>query len=86
MKDPKDISMVEKFIVNKEDLETLKKYASEETQRAVFVESVYLDFEQMKASGIDAFEVSLSYKMYYMFYGWDVSSILVMNKDVIVPL
>ena len=52
-------------------------------------ENIYLDFEAMCASGIDALELDMS-KNYgylnYMLYGWDVSSILIMNKDIIVPL
>ena len=51
--------------------------------------NIYLDFEAMTSSGIDALELDMrdnySY-LYHMLYELDVSSILIMNKDIIVPL
>lgn len=46
-----------------------------------------LDFEQLLNDGVDAIEVKISndYRLYYRLYGWDCDSILVMNKDVIIP-
>lgn len=46
---------------------------------------IYLDFEKMKESGIDAIELHLSMdrELYWSLYGWDCDSILIMNKDVI---
>lgn len=52
----------------------------------------YLDFEQIKIDGYDAIELHLSedrssdclYGLYYVLYGWDCDSILVMNPNCIV--
>lgn len=46
-----------------------------------------IDFEAALAQGIDAIEISISKctELYWDLYGWDCDSILIMNKDVIVP-
>lgn len=53
---------------------------------------VLLDFERLLADGFDAIQVNMSNDtatrfgegLYHALYGWDMDSILVMNKDVIV--
>lgn len=47
-----------------------------------------LDFEEMLRKGIDAVELHLSEdkELYFELYGWDCDSILVLNKEVIVPI
>ena len=52
------------------------------------------DFEQMVSEGWDAVELHLSEEppsdyfsgLYFNLYGWDCDSIVVLNKDVIIPL
>lgn len=45
-----------------------------------------MDFEQLLSEGIDAVELFLeSRDLYYALYGWDCDSILIMNKEVIIP-
>ena len=48
---------------------------------------VNLDFEKI-AENYDAIIINAGTDtlLYYMFYGWDVDSILVLNKDVIIPV
>lgn len=48
---------------------------------------VYLDFEKL-TDEYDAIEVLISNdrRLYYALYGWDCDSILVLNKDVVIPL
>lgn len=56
-------------------LEHTSKYASDD--------DVYLDFEAL-AKQYDVVEILASKDdLYFAFYGWDIDSILVMNKDVI---
>lgn len=47
--------------------------------------AIYLDFEAMKASGVDAIELHLSndHRLYWGMYGWDCDSILIMNPEVV---
>lgn len=47
--------------------------------------NIYLDFEAMVKSGIDAVEVSISKfsQAYHLLYGWDCDSIVVLNKEAI---
>ena len=53
--------------------------------------TVYIDFEKAVASGIDAIELhisddtgsNISQQLYYLLYGWDCDSILIMNPDII---
>jgi len=50
--------------------------------------NVYLDFEELKKD-YDAIEVFISKdhdRLYWDLYGWDCDSILIMNKDIIIPL
>lgn len=44
-----------------------------------------IDFEKLKAYGIDAIELHLSddFGLYWQLYGWDCDSILILNKDVV---
>lgn len=55
-----------------------------------FAPTMYFDFEQMVKDGIDAIEIDLTTRdsqfIYYSLYGWDVSSILIMNKDCIITM
>lgn len=62
-----------------EDLEELPKL------EAFLSDSVCLDFEKLKASGIDAIELHFSedWRLYWALYGWDCDSILIMNPDVV---
>jgi len=54
---------------------------------------VYLDFEKLKDDGVDAVQVNISDDiteerkegLYWKLYGWDCDSILVLNKEVIIP-
>lgn len=45
-----------------------------------------LDFETMLESGIDAIEVFMNDALYFRMYGWDCDSLLVLNKNIIVPM
>jgi hypothetical protein len=50
--------------------------------------NVYLDFEKLKKD-YDAIEVLISKdfdRLYWDLYGWDCDCILIMNKDIIIPL
>lgn len=46
------------------------------------------DYEKLMKSGFDAVEVHISddYGLYHKLYGWDCDSIVVMNKDVVIPI
>ena len=68
-------------IRKKEDLNGLPRYNSE----FQIADAVYLDFEKLKDSGIDAVELHLSedYQLYWALYGWDCDSILILNPDII---
>ena len=46
---------------------------------------IRLDFEQLLSDGIDAIQINMGGELYFKLYGWDCDSILVMNKDVIIP-
>ena len=48
----------------------------------------YPDFEQMLASGIDAilFNMTSDYGLYWVLYGWDCDSLLVLNPDVVISV
>lgn len=49
------------------------------------IKSVYPDFEEI-SKYFDAIWYSKSrYQLYYMLYGWDVDSLLVLNPDIIIP-
>lgn len=81
-----DFFDIEKFIL-KDRENTLQKIREAET--SFIPGNVFLDFESMVKSGIDAIELDMTnnyYYLHYMLYEWDVSTILIMNKDVIVPL
>lgn len=47
--------------------------------------SIFLDFEKILKSGVDAIELFLSDDMalYYKLYGWDCDCILIMNPDIV---
>lgn len=50
--------------------------------------NIYIDFERAAHDGIDAIELDLTenyWILHYMLYNWDVNSILIMNKDIIIP-
>ena len=48
----------------------------------------YPDFEKIVAMGYDAVEVTLSrdWGLYHALYGWDCDSILILNKDIVIPI
>lgn len=47
-----------------------------------------IDFEKLRDFGYDALEIfaGSNRTIYDLFYGWDCDSILILNKDVIVPV
>jgi len=56
--------------------------------KKTFVWSIFIDFEKLKKD-YDAIEVFISKdhdRLYWDLYGWDCDSILIMNKDIIIPL
>lgn len=87
--EPKDFLQIEKFILNEGRYKERAMNSILRPEEVLIPADIYLDFEAMCASGIDALELDMS-KNYgylnYMLYGWDVSSILIMNKDIIVPM
>lgn len=62
-----------------DDLEMLPKIGSNVTDQ------VLLDFEKLCNDGVDAIELHLSddNELYWVLYGWDCDSILIMNPDII---
>lgn len=44
-----------------------------------------IDFEALKASGVDAIELHLSndHRLYWGMYGWDCDSIVILNPDIV---
>lgn len=50
--------------------------------------AVFIDFEKMLSDGWDALEISLTdyWRLYDLLYGWDCDSIVVLNRDAIVPV
>lgn len=74
------------FINSSSDLESLpkEKITSPTTK-------IYLDFESLLNSGVDAVQVNLSNdhtedwseRLYYKLYGWDCDSIIIMNPDIV---
>ena len=76
-----DFQKIEEFVLNKDKLKYLHA-------GSILVRTIYLDFEAMVRHGIDAIELDLTKNysdLYYALYGWDVNSILIMNKDIIIP-
>ena len=75
-----------------QDLTDLPKVDIIDELRETFRSVVHLDFEKLVSSGVDAIQVNIrgeavdefGKSLYYVLYGWDCDSILVMNKDVIV--
>lgn len=74
----------------------LKLPQKRDANLAKCIDQIFLDFEAIKNSGIDAIELhlseekiesvgSLGNRLYYTLYGWDCDSILIMNPDIIVP-
>lgn len=87
--EPKDFLQIEKFILNEGRYKERAMQSINHPEEMLIQENIYLDFEAMSASGIDALELDMRenfYYLHYMLYDWDVSSILIMNKDIIVPL
>ena len=50
-----------------------------------YIDSCYLDFEKLSEM-YDAIEVTNINELYYLLYGWDCNSILIMNPRVIQPV
>ena len=80
------------YINSADDLIDLPKIQSEFPLPSMFT---FLDFEQLLESGIDAIQVNMSNEsevgewgegLYWRLYGWDCDSILVMNKEIVVPI
>lgn len=48
----------------------------------------FIDFEKMIRDGWDALEISLTdyWRLYDLLYGWDCDSIVVLNRDAVVPV
>ena len=70
-------------IVNsKQDLENLPKQPISERSSWEII-----DFEKLKET-YDAIEINISkdYELYYLLYGWDCDSILIMNPNIIEPI
>lgn len=46
------------------------------------------NYEKLMKGGFDGVEVHISddYNLYYKLYGWDCDSIVIMNKDIVVPI
>lgn len=49
---------------------------------------VFIDFEKMLSDGWDTLEISLTdyWRLYDLLYGWDCDSIVVLNRDAVVPV
>lgn len=67
-------------IRSRSDLEKLPRQ-----QEAMITQWIHLDFEKIKASGVDAIELHLSedWELHWTLYGWDCDSILIMNPDIV---
>lgn len=50
---------------------------------ARFYEEYYIDFEELVRQGFDGIHVKMNHDLHYVLYGWDVSSLLLFNPDVI---
>lgn len=70
-------------IVKISDISDLNNLPKLEPIRDYAMASVYLDFEKMVKDGVDAIEVIMNNDLYWALFSWDVSSILVMNPEVI---
>ena len=76
-----DFQKIEEFVLNKDKLKYLHA-------GSIMLWTIYLDFEAMVRHGIDAVELDLTKNysdLHYALYDWDVNSILIMNKDIIIP-
>lgn len=72
-------------IIHIRRLEDLKDLPEDNTALFKLSDTVFLDFEKMRNSGIDAIELHLSedHRLYWALYGWDCDSILVMNPNIV---
>lgn len=81
----KDIKSLEKYILNTDAIEKVDQCINE---RVMVGCKICFDFERMLNDGIDAVELILDNEEYeylhWMFYSWDVSSVLILNKDIII--
>lgn len=81
----KDIKSLEKYILNTDVIEKVDQCINE---RVMIGCKICFDFERMLNDGIDAVELILDNEEYeylhWMFYSWDVSSVLILNKDIII--
>lgn len=76
-----DFQKIEEFVLNKDRLKYLHA-------GSIMIRTICLDFEAMVRHGIDAIELDLTKNygdLHYALYSWDVNSILIMNKDIIIP-
>lgn len=48
-----------------------------------FYEEYYIDFEELERQGFDGIFVKMSSDLHYILYGWDCSTLLLFNPDVI---
>lgn len=66
----------------------LHEYDFNKVDFTVIPHTIYIDFERLCQDGVDAIELDLNenyWYLHYMLYAWDVNSILIMNKDIIIP-
>lgn len=73
-----DIANLEKYILNPERIDRLSSWAPS---------NIWLDFEAMLKDGYDAIYVDMRIdpvRVRYALYSWDVNTLLVLNKDVVI--
>ena len=78
------------------DLSLLPRVELNKDLYAASKHTFFIDFENALYSGIDAIELHLSEEkdkhngimtgLYYLLYGWDCDSILIMNPEIVVPI
>ena len=75
------------YINSGSDLNKLPRNKMLKLTTRINLARVTLDFKKMLSTGIDAIHLNLSNdnRLYWALYGWDCDSILIMNKDVIIP-
>ena len=75
------------YINSRNDMDGLPRNKTLELSFETELIWISLDFEKILADGIDAIQLNLSNDddLYFVLYGWDCDSILIMNKDIIVP-
>lgn len=81
------------FFIDSE--EAFKEFSKRYSVKAAFQWGLYddgsisfIDFDKMIEDGWDALEISIScyWRLYNLLYGWDCDSIVVLNRDAVVPV